>query len=52
MYIKTSNGSIYAINPIAETKHHISSAAWAFLSKFDHQVISVTDAQAAVYKTV
>lgn len=52
MYIKTNDGSIWAINPIAETKHHIVPAAWHFLSQFDHQVVSVTDVEAALYKSV
>ena len=52
MYIKTSDGAIWAVNPIAGIKHHISAPQWQSLSQFDHQVISVTDAQAAAFTTV
>lgn len=52
MYIKTTDGKIWAINPIAETKHHITSVQWSVLKQFDHETISVTDDQAAAFSTV
>lgn len=52
MYVKTSDGKIWAINPITEVKHHISATQWAVLKQFDHTLITVTDAQAASFTTV